>query len=226
MSAQPPRYLSDAQSPSPTKEVSLVAQLRLVLPLASIHLLHSAGIIDRKNSAILPIFLQAKIPKHFQNYGDDDSEDFRPPKLPKNYDSSTESEKEIGEELYRRRQLHYFYLESTSHNNEPRLKAMGRYELVVRSKLYDTAGRPWEGDNNSLKAELIQTSAYRPGIATSAMKHAEYPVEYYEAEVKECLDIDEKQKDADSQVQKLRGFIDIKIDGWVPAGHYDEAKEK
>jgi hypothetical protein len=64
----------------------------------------------------------------------------------------------------------------------------------------------------------------------SAMKRAEYPIkysiEYSEAEVKECLYIDEEQKDVDSQMQKLRGFIGINIDGWMPADHYGEAKER
>jgi hypothetical protein len=171
------------------------------------------------------VFLQAKIPKHFQNYGDDDSENFRPPKLPENFDSLTESEKETEAELYRR-QLHYFYLGFTSHNNEPHYKAMETYDLIMRNRFYDIAGRPWEGDNTSLKAELVHTSTYWPGIATPAMKQAGYPVEYSEAEVEECLDIDKKQKNADEQMKKLREFIGINIDDWVPAGLYEEAREK
>jgi hypothetical protein len=35
------------------------------------------GVIDWQHATVLPIFLQAKIPKHFQNYGDDESENFR-----------------------------------------------------------------------------------------------------------------------------------------------------
>ena len=34
------------------------------------------GVIDWQNSVILPIFLQPKIPKHFQNWGDDDFENY------------------------------------------------------------------------------------------------------------------------------------------------------
>ena len=67
---------------------------------------------------------------------------------------------------------------------------MGTYGLIVRNRLYDTAGRPWEGDNTSLKAELVRTSVYWPDIATSAMKQAAYPAEYFEAE--DCGRTDEE----------------------------------
>lgn len=69
---------------------------------------------------------------------------------------------------------------------------MGTHDLVVRNKLYDTAGKPWEGDNTSLKAELIHSSAYWPAIACSAMKQTEFPVHYPDAEVQKCLDINSK----------------------------------
>lgn len=184
------------------------------------------GVIDWQHSTILPMFLQAKIPKHFQNYGDDDSENFRPPKLPEHFDTMTESEKEKEMELYRRRQLHYFYLGFTNRNNKPHFHAMGTYDLVVRNRLYDAAGRPWEGDNTSLKAELVHASNYWPNIATSEMKGAGFPVKYSEAEVTECLDIDVKQKNAAAQMQRLRDFIGVNIDGWVPNEMYDEARVK
>lgn len=102
---------------------------------------------------------------------------------------------------------------------------MGTHDLVIRNRLYDTAGRPWEGNNTSLKAELVQTSTYWPGIATSSMQRADFPVTYSEAEATECLKIDAKQKEADAQMQQLRDFIGINIDGWVPTANYEEARE-
>jgi hypothetical protein len=184
------------------------------------------GVIDWQHSTILPLFLQAKIPKHFQNYRDDDSENFRRPELPTNFDFLEESKKANELELYRRRQLHYFYLGFTSTNNKPHFHAMGKHDLIVRNRLYDTAGRPWEGDNTSLKAELVQTSTYWPDIATSAMKEANFPVEYPDADVTDCLNIDAKQKIADAQLQQLRDFIGVNIDGWVTTESYEEAREK
>lgn len=184
------------------------------------------GLIDWQHSTILPDFLQAKIPKYFQNYGDEYSENFVSPKLPENFDTLSEKEKEWQKEIYRRRQLHYFYLGFTNHNNLPHFRAMGTYDLVVRNRLYDTAARPWEGDHISLKAELVRASTYWPKIATSAMRTSEYPIKYSEAEVKECLEIDSEQKTADAQMQRVRDFIGINIDGWVSNECYDEAREK
>jgi hypothetical protein len=174
---------------------------------------------------ILSIFLQAKIPKHFQNYGNDDSENFQYPKLPENFDSLPDDEQELEAERYHRRQLHYFYLGFTHRNNAPHLHAMGTHDLVVRNRLYDTACRPWEGDNTSLKAEIIHASTHWPAIATSGMKNASFPVEYSDAEVTECRSIDEKQE-AGAQMEQLRDYIGVDIDGWTPKEVYDEAKER
>jgi hypothetical protein len=117
------------------------------------------GVIDWQHSVILPLFLQAKMPQHFQSYGDDESENFRPPKLPDDFETMTDDEKERETETYRRRQVHYFYLGFSSRKNPLHFDAMSSSSLILRNKLYESAGRPWEGDNTSLKANLIRCSA-------------------------------------------------------------------
>lgn len=54
------------------------------------------------------------------------------------------------------------------------------------------AGRPWEGENTSLKIELAHTSNYWPRTATFSMERHGYVIEYSEAEVKGYLDINEE----------------------------------
>ena len=181
------------------------------------------GIIDWQHATVLPIFLQAKIPKHFQNYGDDDQKNFRRPKLAEDFATMTDSDKEVELELYRRRQVHYFYVGYTSSLNKAHFHAMGQYNLVLRNQLYDTAGRPWEGDNTSLQAELIRTLAHWSDITSSEDSP---PVHYTSAEVEECLGRDAKQKDADEQMQRVRDFIGINIEGWVHIEEYENAREK
>ncbi|OBT69977.1 hypothetical protein VE03_00381 [Pseudogymnoascus sp. 23342-1-I1] len=168
------------------------------------------GIIDWQHTAILPIFLQAKIPKHFQNYGDDDSENFRRPRLAEGVDAMSESDKEVEMELYRRRQVHYFYLGYTSSRNKPHFHAMGKHNLVLRNQLYDTASRPWEGDNTSLQAQLIRTLEHWPEIRAAGEAP---PIQYSEAELRQCLERDAKQKDADEQMQQIREAIGVNIEG-------------
>ncbi|CBX97218.1 predicted protein [Plenodomus lingam JN3] len=52
-------------------------------------------------STILLIFLQAKIPKHFQNYRDNNLENFQRPELPTDFNFLEESKKANKLELYR-----------------------------------------------------------------------------------------------------------------------------
>ncbi|TVY87724.1 Altered inheritance of mitochondria protein, mitochondrial [Lachnellula willkommii] len=181
------------------------------------------GIIDWQHTTIHPIFLQAKIPKHFQNYGDDDSENFRRPKLAEDFATMTSSDKRIEMELYRRRQVHYFYLGHTSELNKAHFHAMGKYNLVLRNQLYDIASRPWEGDNTSLQAQLIKTMAQWSEIASPEDNP---PVQYSPAEVEECLDRDAKQKRVDEQMQQVRDFIGVNIDGLVLNEEFETARER
>ena len=182
-----------------------------------------SGIIDWQYSTILPLFLQAKIPAHFQNYGDDDSESFRRPKLADNFASMTSSEKEKEMELYRRRQVHFFYIGYTSQLNKSHFRAIGKPSLVLRNQLYDTAARPWEGDNTSLQAQLIRTMMHWSEISSS---NDNPPIQYSPAEVRECLDRDAKQKEIDKEMQQFRDCIGVNIDGLVVKEEYEGAKER
>lgn len=113
------------------------------------------GIIDWQHCAVLPLFLQAKMPSHIQNFGDEDSDKDRPPKLPDSFYSLSEEEKMVEEEIYQRRQLHFFYLGSTSHDNPRHFQALNFHPYGRRATLYALARSPWEGDNVSLQAQLI-----------------------------------------------------------------------
>lgn len=181
------------------------------------------GIIDWQHATILPIFLQAKIPKHFQNHGDDDSENFRRPELAEDFANMTSSDKEVEMERYRRRQVHYFYLGYTSDLNKAHFHAMGKYNLVLRNQLYDTAGRPWEGDNTSLQAQLIKTMSEWSEIASP---EDNCPVRYSPGEVEECLDRDAKQNSVNEQMQQVRDFIGINIDGLVLNEEFESARAR
>ncbi|KAK0111225.1 hypothetical protein ONS95_001600 [Cadophora gregata] len=181
------------------------------------------GIIDWQHATVLPIFLQAKIPKHFQNYGDDDSENFRHPELAKNFANMTSSDKAVEMERYRRRQVHYFYLGHTSALNKAHFHAMGKHSLILRNQLYDIASRPWEGDNTSLQTQLIKTVAQWSDIASP---EDNCPVHYSPVEVQECLDRDAKQNRVNEQMQHIRDFIGLNIDGLVLNEDFESARAR
>jgi hypothetical protein len=184
------------------------------------------GLIDWQHTSVLPLFLQAKIPKHFQNWGDADSENFRAPRLPENFDDLEESEKISALETYRKRQLHYFYIGYTERHNKIHFQAIDKPHLVMVNKLYDTATRPWEGDNTSLKAEIIKLSRSHHLDAAFSHTRETFPINYTEEEITQCLAIDDKQQEADAQMQTLRDCFTINIDGWVSSELYEQAKAR
>jgi hypothetical protein len=49
----------------------------------------------------------------------------------------SDSDKEVQTELYRRRQVHYYYVGYTSSLNKAHFHAMGQYHLVLRNQLYE-----------------------------------------------------------------------------------------
>jgi hypothetical protein len=176
------------------------------------------GLIDWQHTSILPLYLQAKIPKHFQNWGDEDSENLRRPKLPENFNDLTASEQEAEEEKYRKRQMHYYYVGYTRRDNNPHFLAISKPHLVTASKLFDVAARPWEGDNTSLKAEMIKTAKHWPVMAST--------IQYTREEITQCLAIDQQQQEADAQMHVLRDCFNTNIDGWVSLELYDVSKAR
>src|SRR5208282_3909650 len=102
--------------------------------------------------------------------------------------------------------------------------AMSSSGIVLRNKIYENAGRPWEGDSISLKANLIQCAAQWADISSKDLPHCiKGPLNYSPSEVDQCLQLDAKQRDAESSSQRLRDFIGVNIDGWVPIEEYDDA---
>lgn len=181
-----------------------------------------SGVIDWHRTVILPMFIQARVPSHFQNFGDEASDNFKFPVLPDNFDSLPEAEKEEEMELYRRRQLHYYYLGFSSGTNEAHFRAIGTPSLTIRKQLYDAGGRPWEGNNATLKAQLINLSMSWSQIAPQSG----FPIEYSDAEIKQCLEINAELKYSDAQIQRYRDHFGISTEGWVPAEKYEESKRK
>ncbi|KKZ64555.1 hypothetical protein EMCG_01434 [[Emmonsia] crescens] len=187
------------------------------------------SVIDWERTVVCPMFMQARVPAHFQNFGDEASESFQFPALPENFESLSESEKELEMERYRRRQLHYYYLGFTSRANQDLFRAMGTPSHTLRNQTIDAASHPWEGDSTSLKAQLINLSINWPEMNIPSHllpKPIEFPIKFREAEIKSTLAINEEQKSADAEMQVFRDHFNCNIDGWVPAEIYDEAKRK
>lgn len=113
------------------------------------------GIIDWQHCSVLPQFLAAGIPKYFQNYHDEESLLFIPPKLPEALAEMNEQQRAEALEKFRRRHLHFFYLGFTQRLNPAHFEALDRRMDLLTRKVFDHAAEPWEGNSIPLRADLM-----------------------------------------------------------------------
>ncbi|KAI1988476.1 hypothetical protein LOZ53_003929 [Ophidiomyces ophidiicola] len=187
------------------------------------------GLIDWQHCSILPLFLQAKLPKHFQNYGDQESEDLIRPQLPKDMDQLDPDEKEAAQELYRRRHVHFHYISFSKELNPDHINACRHPEIVLKQRLFEHSSIPWEGNNVMLKADLIKASkrwAYLLKESTSTKSLPPCPLVYEQNEIDKCLEIQTEQELCDRDMEISRMGIGVDEEGWVVPEMYETAKEK
>lgn len=186
--------------------------------------LEITGLIDWQHCAVLPLFLQCGIPNCFQNYGDEVSESMQFPTLPNNFDSLEEKEQFAEAELLRRRQFHYFYVRRTAEMNLEHYNALTNDLNTLRRKLFHHASDLWDGDNVTLKADLINFTKNWPNFSPDARTLC--PISFPEHESAFCLHLDRAQVEADEQLQACREAIGVGPEGWVPSAQYEEAKQR
>lgn len=180
------------------------------------------GVIDWQHSNVLDLFLQSGIPDSFQNYGDEISESLQTPTLPSDFDTLDEAEQSQQAELFRRRQLHYLYVKSTAEMNSSHYGAIADNFNTLRRRLFHHASDPWEGDNITLKADLITLS--RSWTRFSPTTAGQCQISFSEAEVVESMRLFEAQSEADEQFHACQEVIGVGSEGWVPTAYYEQAK--
>ncbi|OJI79395.1 hypothetical protein ASPTUDRAFT_78786 [Aspergillus tubingensis CBS 134.48] len=182
------------------------------------------GLIDWQHCAILPLGIVAAIPAHFQNYGDPESELLKQPQLnlPSVYDSMTPSEQNSVKEIHRRRVIHFLYAALTKRLNQDHYNAIFDQSVIHRQHLFQSAGTPWEGGSVSLRAELIRSISNWSAIVKST--HVAPPVDYPEDVVRETVDLDAQQREADVAMEQMRHALGVDVMGWVPNEDYEAAR--
>lgn len=122
------------------------------------------GIIDWQHATVLPLCLCAGIPKHFQNWGDLQSETLAKPeaKLPDNFDELSPDEQNNLQEIMRKRLVHFYYAAYIMRRMPDHFDALRDENAMLRAKLFDRAGAPWEGDSLSLKHAIVQAQRNWP----------------------------------------------------------------
>lgn len=183
--------------------------------------LNTTGLIDWQHSTSLPLFLQCGIPNAFRNYGDSVSEDLIPPKLPPNFDELSEQEQSEQVSVLRERQLHYFYVAATDLLNPQHYNALAHNSSAIRRKTWNHTSLPWEGDNITLKADLVALQQKWTRVTALHMSEGgaatprPYPVDYAGDEPQEILRLHTSQAEMDQPLQSCRDVVGVKPDGWV-----------
>jgi hypothetical protein len=186
------------------------------------------SLIDWQHATALPIFLAAGIPTSFQNYGDAESRFFTPPRLPIDLESLNEFERAQAWEEFRRRHVHFFYLGFTQKFNQEHWRALEEETDLLRRRIFDHAGEPWEGLNTALLYDLVQVSQNWNKIAP--LNHdgtaSTCPVSFTQKEAEHIDALDDLHRDADGDVEHINELLGIASDGWTPNERFESAKSK
>lgn len=183
------------------------------------------GLIDWQHCAILPLFLQCGIPNSLQNYGNDVSESLAYPELPGNFDDLSDKEQFEQVVLLRKRQLHYFYIERTERLNPIHSEALTYNRSILRRKIYRHASDPWEGENVTLKADLVDFTQCWQEL-TGNDSEVPCPIAFLDEEAAEIVRLNAEQIEGDEQYEACTDVVGCGSEGWVPVDLYDEAKKK
>ncbi|KAL1863443.1 hypothetical protein Plec18167_000538 [Paecilomyces lecythidis] len=191
------------------------------------------GLIDWQHCSILPLCLAAGIPKHFQNYGDPESERLAEPQLdlPSNYDSLPEHEQAQIRETSRKRLVHFLYAALIRRLNEEHYDAIFNKSVILHQRLFKGAGTPWEGDSITFRADIIraiqdwQSLLSADSIACENEACSKPPLAYPDSQIREALDIDLRQKEADAVMDQMQDVLGVDALGWVPNDDYDSVKK-
>lgn len=133
--------------------------------------------------------------------------------------------------LLHRRQAYYFYVAGTERFNPTHYEALSHDFSIIRRKVFDHASSPWEGDNVTLKADLVHlvrnwgaVTAF--GSSTDGHTRQLCPISFSEEELTECSHLNTEQIDSDENTEAARNAIGVESGGWVPLEQYDEVKER
>jgi hypothetical protein len=185
------------------------------------------SIIDWQHCSVLPLILQAGVPDYFQNFGDDESLRLKMPHLPESFDAMNDADQAEALEQYRRRHLHYYYFVATYKFNKPHYDALLTDSALPKQKLQQYASIPWEGDNISLKAQLIRAVKNWPVLtAREDGSVPACPIQFSDEEIEECLRMEEEKNHIDMNMEKIRDRIGLNSDGWTPNERYEDALEE
>ncbi|OJJ96352.1 hypothetical protein ASPACDRAFT_34965 [Aspergillus aculeatus ATCC 16872] len=187
--------------------------------------LEITGLVDWQYSTIRPLFLQCGVPTNLQSADGDIPSLLQEPRLPDGLDRLSEADQRCERELFRSRWLHYCYLTATATLNPSHQAALTGDLGVLRRRLCHQAAVPWDGDNVTLKADLIQlTMNWDRLVRSEDADTSACPIAYSQDEMNECLQLNTAQVGLNEQERLSREILGVGSEGWVAAERYENVK--
>lgn len=183
------------------------------------------GFIDWQHTSVLPGFLAAGVPDSFQNYSDEDSMRCLAPRRPDNLNEMGDEEAATEMERFRRRHIHFSYLELTQRLNEPHSAMLDRPTELLTRRIFDHVSAPWEGNNIPLKADLILAIQIWPRLMGDNGYDGNHlpvcPVSFEKNDSQQTLHAINQQEESDAALVAVNDLVGITSDGWILNEDYE-----
>lgn len=192
------------------------------------------GLIDWQHAKVLPLCLAAGIPKHFENWGDSESERLSRPLtgLPPDYGNMSPQEQAETREVLRRRLVHFLYAAKTMIQVPEHFDAIRDQGAVLRARLYSHATWPWEGDSVTLQNDLAIAVDSWPldtmpsSFGDDVVRCLPCPLAYSKLHIEQCVKEFQDKEEKTRDLCEMRDALDIGQQGWVPDDeHYEKSRE-
>ena len=240
--------LSETNLSSPKIHIQLLEQFLCILPyilppgkdIGSPVLLHGdlhsknifvddtnptkvSGIIDWQGVWAAPLFIQARFPSLFDSDGPYAWGGIEP-KLPDDYDSLSESEKQLASNKLSEQRLKKFYELASRKFNPLLTKALDamRNEDDPTTFIFCVVGQTWLDGPIPLRELLVQIYEKWDWIAKRRGINISCPISFTEDQIRETKEQAEEWAAAFNEFNNLRSQI-VGKDGWVSHEEYEEA---
>lgn len=180
------------------------------------------GLVDLQHTSILPMFLLAGVPQRLQNHNDSVSQAMTPPSLPERFAELSEAKQANEEYLYCCRLIHYHYITSTKECNHSHYAAFTDPSYALRSRLFQQAGGPWEGETFDLKVALIQATEEWKELTGGGIPCR---VEFDAEDLRKTAVLARQLNIGDLGFESVQNMVGIGEESWVPTEDYDYAVE-
>lgn len=118
----------------------------------------------------------------------------------------------------RRRLVHFYYAALTMREIPDHFEALRNENAMLRAKLFDRAGAPWEGDSVSLQYVLLQVCQNWPLHLDGApsVRSIKCPIEFSDEEIREITNHYNQEQEKMTELEEMREVVGIDALGWVP----------